>query len=237
MTYQEFYNEAYKIIEAGSDFSLAILFDKWWFSIPFSITTFCLFLLVTAAFTRKDALEHNLVLNLIYDDLDDIFDPDVPSLTSFVAIFGIITFIISLAMLIIFSITYDDVDTKALDKLYISYMEEQKDIKLKVHDVLWKEKDTEDLMSVEYDYDMTSYIFNNAICENCVKQYVYYKGDKDDEEYQKIKMLISFSLEDDEKPYIKTKPPLREDIDSYYKKDGLYNPILYLPKSEGGILK
>lgn len=121
---------------------------------------------------------------------------------------------------------FTNYDKEELITIYAHYMDQQETVRYNIVDL---EIDNDTMNATQQQVVLR----DNLDCHHCVKENVSFKYNENDRYYTNLSLLISYSLSEGEKPYILSKPPLRESV-SIFNQNALYNPVLYLPVSQGG---
>lgn len=223
-SYEQFYKEATKL-KNEAQFQFNHVFDNWSFALGISILAF-LVTCIILSIKYKTASKYNAFLNW---DNNYIY-------LIIMYVLGFISVIVftSIGIVSVYN-TDENLKKDEINLIYSKYMEQQNNLKLKIVEYTLDQNKI-DNTNTFYTNNKKSYIFPNVQCENCKKLKLKYKQDKKDDQFTIATVLVSYSLDDNEKPYILTKQQIRESI-AHIDNNGLYNPIFFVHKSEGGILE
>jgi hypothetical protein len=202
-----------------------VLMNNPLFSLCVSCLALCIFIVVYRSLGNEKTLSYNRFLANVKADENTWFG--IFSAASVISFFvGVITLILLAFMN--HGGTTTSINKIAANNLYQNYMETQKDILYPVLSI--------DPVNTRYYRNQSTYIADNIKCDGCYRKTVGVIMERDGEDAgtkTTLEVLISYSLEENEKDYVQTKVGLREDILSY-GQNTYYNPILFVKKSERG---
>jgi hypothetical protein len=226
VTYREFIEKAVELRkQAEAGFSFFHMLQEPLFAFLLGSFILCVFIFILVINFDKKTKQFSWILQRLYNENNHDHFPFL-----FLFLTGTL-----LASAIIFGHSWNNyqnkqanVNKEEINKYYQSYMKTQEDAKYPIAEMM---TDHSKIVNLNSPTSRESYIFTDGVCSNCMIKEIAYRNEKKGD-WQKATVILSYSLEQGEEPYMITKPQIREKV-AHIKTNGLYNPVIFLSKKEG----